>query len=146
MVNLRKLKLKMRLDKDLRHALVRGQRNELLIDLDGDKLPDIALLDTTGDGNIDTMALDLDESGDFSVCLCDTDGNGVPDTILALDAETGKPVPVAYGSAVEDELLADAQAVADAVALGDYVAANLDDALDRLERGIRRSRKALGRR
>ena len=45
MGTLRQLKMKMRLDADLRPMLVRAMRHEILIDLDGDKVADIALID-----------------------------------------------------------------------------------------------------
>lgn len=59
MGTLRKVKLVAKLDKDLRKMLVKGGRNEILVDLDGDKEADIMLSDTSGDGNIDTIVADL---------------------------------------------------------------------------------------
>ena len=59
MGTLRKMKMKMRLDKDLHKTLVRSAKNEILIDVDGYHEADFALMDTTGDGDIDTLAVDL---------------------------------------------------------------------------------------
>ena len=67
MGTLRTLKAAMRLDIDLRKMLVRGNRNELLIDVDGDKEADIAIIDMTGDDGIDTVAVDLTGDGEFNL-------------------------------------------------------------------------------
>ncbi len=72
MGTLKKMKMKLRMDKDLRKTLVRSARNEILIDLDGDREADVALLDTTGDGDIDTLAMDLTGDGEFNLYFTDT--------------------------------------------------------------------------
>ena len=59
MGTLLKVKAKMKLDKDLRKMMVRGSRDEILLDLDGDMQADIALTDANNDGDLDTFALDL---------------------------------------------------------------------------------------
>lgn len=46
---MRKVKQKMKLGEDLRGTRIRGTKNEILIDMDGDGLPDVALMDSTGD-------------------------------------------------------------------------------------------------
>ena len=43
MGTLRKLRMAMKTDRDLRRLMVRGSHNEILLDLDGDKEADIAL-------------------------------------------------------------------------------------------------------
>ena len=67
------------MDRDLRHKLVRGSRHEILLDLDGDKLADIALIDDNHDGDLDTIAVDLAGNGEFDLFLIDTDHNNIPD-------------------------------------------------------------------
>ena len=71
MGTLRELKFKMKSDKDLRPMLVRSMRHELLIDLDGDKVADIALIDSNRDGDLDTIAVDTTGNGDFNLYIGD---------------------------------------------------------------------------
>ena len=73
MGTLLKAKTAIRLDRDLRHKLVRGSRHEILLDLDGDKLADIALIDDNHDGDLDTIAVDLSGNGEFDLFLIDTE-------------------------------------------------------------------------
>ena len=143
MGTLRKLKLSMKLDKNLRHTLVKGTRNEILIDLDGDDQADLALLDTTGDGDIDTLSMDLTGDGEFNLYFADTDHNHIPDTILFDANGDGNPEILAVGEEVERGMLTAAGAVAEAVRFGEYLAESLDKALGDLEKEIKRARKKL---
>ena len=137
MGTLRKLKLSMKLDKNLRHTLVKGTRNEILIDLDGDKQADLALLDTTGDGDIDTLSVDLNGDGEFNLYFLDTDRNRIPDTIMIDEKGDGNLEVLAAGEDVEKGMLVAAGAVAEAIRFGEYLAESLDRALDDLEKEIK---------
>ena len=143
MGTLRKLKLKMRLDRDWHKTLIRGSKDEILIDVDGDKQPDVAILDTTGNGDIDTVAVDLTGDGDFNLYISDTDGNGIPDLVLMDEDGTGDLRVLGMGREVEDAVLAAANAVRLAVLTGDYLSAALDEALDRLDHEVKLARKQL---
>lgn len=145
MGNLRKLKLKMKLDHDLRHTLIKGQRNEILIDLDGDKEADIAILDLDNDGNIDAFALDLDGDGELGCYVVDSNKNGVPDKILADLDGNGELTVVASGEEVEQAIIAACALVERALAASEYIARDLDAALDQVEKEVRRARKELKR-
>ncbi|MCD8045803.1 MAG: hypothetical protein LUE90_04030 [Clostridiales bacterium] len=83
MGTLRKVKHKMKLDKDFRKTLVRSAKNEIMIDVDGDGIPDVAMMDSTGDGDIDTIAVDLTGDGEFNLYFHDSNANGIPDMIKA---------------------------------------------------------------
>ena len=130
MKTLRKVKLTMKLDKDLRHTLLKGTKNEILIDLDGDKQADLALMDTTNDG-------------EFNLYLVDSDHNNIPDTILYDENGDGNMQVLAVGKDVEDAMLSAAALVVKALEFGDYVASQLDSALDELEKEVKVLRKKL---
>lgn len=143
MGTLRKLKLKMKLDKTLRHTLIKGLKNEILIDLDGDKEADIALLDTNKDGDIDTIALDLDGDGELGFYAVDQDHNGIVDTLLCDVDGDGKLDCLASGKEVEEAIISALILVNEALKEGEYIASELDKALDELEKEIKKSRKEL---
>lgn len=143
MGTLKKLKFRMKLDREWRRTLVRGTKNEILIDLDGDKQADLALMDTLGDGDVDTLAIDLDGNGDFDLYFVDTDHNNIPDKILFDEKGDGEFVEIASGKEVEEGVILALQAVETALAMGDYIAASLDAALDELEKEIKAARKKL---
>ena len=125
MGTLRELKTKMRLDKDLRPMLVRSMRHELLIDLDGDKVADIALIDNNRDGDIDMIAVDATGNGDFNLYLGDQDGNGIPDIVEFY--EDGDDIPVAsyFGRNVEERFLEIGERIYRHVVAGELIAAEL---------------------
>ena len=143
MGTLRKLKMKMKLDRDWHKTLVRGARNEILIDIDGDKEPDVAIMDTTGNGDIDTIAVDLTGDGEFNLYISDTDGNGIPDLILMDEEGKGDLKVLGMGKEVEDAIITAANAVKVAIATGDYISQLLDAALDDLDREVKLARKQL---
>ena len=105
MGTLRQLKNKMRLDKDLRPMLVRSMLHEALIDLDGDKVADIALIDNNHDGDIDMIGVDVTGNGTFNLYIGDADGNGIIDTVEFFDDEDEIPIAAYFGRAVEEEFI-----------------------------------------
>ncbi len=142
MGNLRKIKRKMRLDRDLRKTLVRSTKDEILIDVDGDGMPDVALLDVAGDGDVDTLAVDLNGNGEFDLFFHDSDANGIPDMVWLNDEDEGVEL-VGVGPEIEQAMIAAAQAVLEQMALEEYVAQELDKELDELQKEIDQARKAL---
>ena len=66
-------------DEKLGGMVVRGTNKEILIDLDGDRQADIALMDTTGEGKVDTIAADLTGDNLFNLYFMDVNMNGTPD-------------------------------------------------------------------
>lgn len=142
MGTLKKLKLQMKLDKKLRHSLVKGTKNEILIDLDGDKEADLALLDTTKNGDIDTIAFDLTGDGEFDLYLYDSNENGLPDTI-AIDDGEGHFDVVASGEEVELHFLHAAGLLYKACEISDYVTETIDDALDEIYKEFKKFKKEL---
>ena len=132
MGTLRKLKTKMKFDRDWHKTLLRSAKNEILIDIDGDKEADLALLDTTGDGDIDTLAIDLTGDGEFNLYFGDTDQNGIPDVVLYDENGTGDLELLGIGPEVEEAIINTVGLIRAAVITGDYIADALEQELDEL--------------
>ena len=105
MGTLHQLKKTVRLDKELRPMLVRSTLHEALLDLDGDKVADIALIDNNHDGDIDMIAIDLTGNGEFNLYVGDADGNGIPDTVEFYEDGDDMPMAAYMGRNVEDRFL-----------------------------------------
>ncbi len=103
--NLRRAKLRIMSDPELKGMLVRSGWNEIVFDLDGDGAADVSFLDENGDGNIDTVAIDMTGSGEFNLYLHDSDDNGIPDTILWADDGAPELEVLAMGEGVERGLI-----------------------------------------
>lgn len=141
MRTLKKLKFELKLDKNLRHTLLKGTRNEILIDLDGDKEADLAFIDSTGNGNIDTLAIDLNGNGEFDLYFLDKNQNNVFDTIVKMENE--EPVVLASGDEVEQMIVDTINTIYSLIDLKDLVVADLDKALDELYKEIKRVKKKI---
>ncbi len=139
-----KLKAFMKLNPDLKKLLVRGGIHEILLDCDGDKEADIAIIDADSDGDVDTIAIDITGDGEFNVYIKDTDGNSIPDTVLFVEegAETSK---VISGSKEETEamFIEGARRLYTAIMVADYVASEIEAGLKELDKEVRRIRKEL---
>lgn len=146
MGTLKKAKLAIKLDRDLRKLLLRGGRNEILLDLDGDKEADIVLLDSNGNGNIDTLGADVFGTGEFNLYIEDTDHNGIPDTILVDEEGNGEFIALASGEEVEAAMIEAATRLAVLMEAQEIIADELDARLKEMDREIRRARRELARR
>ena len=140
MGTLRKVKLAIKTDKDLRRLLLRGGRNEILLDLDGDKEADIVLLDSNGDGDIDTFGADVLGTGDFNLYIEDTDHNGILDTIVVDKEGMGDFEVFASGQEVEANMIEAAKRLALLIEAKEVIAEELDRALQEMDKEIRRAR------
>ena len=145
MGTLKKLRHTIRTDNDLRKMLVRGSRNEILLDIDGDKEADIAFQEIYHDGNIDRIALDVTGNGIFDLYIDDTDRNGIPDHIFYVEEgneeEMDKVVDLAAGPEVEQAILDAAQAVAFILDAEEVIADELSWRLKQLEANVYTARK-----
>ena len=146
MGTLLKVKAKVKTDKDLRRLLVRGTRHEVLLDLDGDKVPDIGLIDNTHDGDIDTIAVNIGGREDFDLYLVDSDANGIPDKILYDEEGDGNFQKLASGAEVEEHMKAAAQTIYMLIQAEEIIAERLDAALAELDVRVREARRELNRR
>ena len=125
MGTLRQLKTKMRLDADLRPMLVRAMRHEILIDLDGDKVADIALIDNNRDGDIDMIAVDTTGNGDFNLYVGDEDCNGIPDTVEFYEDGDDMPVAAYFGRSVEERFIEMGERIFERILAGEMIAAEI---------------------
>lgn len=144
MGTLMKARLALKTDRELHSHLVRGSRNEILIDLDGDKEADIALV-IDKDGNIDRFAVDITGNGYFDLYIDDTDGNGIPDHIFKVDEENDKVEDLAAGPEVEAHILAAAEKIAFVLEAKEIIAEELDTRLQEMDTSIRAVRKELAK-
>ena len=104
MGTIRKLKTSIQEDQKLSRMLIRSGRHSVLLDLDGDHMPDIALFDLNQDGDSDALAVDLTGNGEFNFYLIDHDGNGIPDQISFFKDGGDAPVKSTFGPRVEAEM------------------------------------------
>ena len=125
--------------------LLRGSNNELLIDLDGDKQADIALVDVDKGGNLDRICVDLTGNGYFDLYVDDTDNNGIPDRIFLVDEENDKTQELAFGPEVEEQIMVAAKAVAQVLEAQEIIADELDARLRDTEISIHSARRQLNR-
>ncbi len=133
MGTVRQLKSAIRDDKELRQILVRSDRHEVLLDLDGDKIPDIGLLDVNRDGDIDAIGVDLTGNGEFNFYLVDNDGNGIADEISFYRDGDDLPVRSSFGRTVEAKLAKSAARIHALITAKELAAAELMDVLEALE-------------
>lgn len=133
MGTLRELKKAIKSDGDLKELMYRSDRHEILLDLDGDAVPDIGLLDINRDGDLDAVAVDLTGNGEFNFYLVDHDGNGIPDEISFYRDGDDLPVKSEFGRLVEARLVKSLTHLHALMTAQDIVAGEIVDALEDLE-------------
>ncbi len=133
MGTLRQLKSFMKKDEEFHELLVRSDRHEILLDLDGDGVPDIGLLDVSRNGDVDAIAMDLTGNGEFNFYLIDHDGNGIPDEIAYYRDGDDVPVKSVFGRTVETKVAQSAVRIHSLLSAVDLVADDILDALEELE-------------
>ena len=133
MGTLRQVKNALRFDKELRPLLAHATLHEVTLDLDGDNVADIALIDSTRNGDIDTIAIDVTGTGTFNIYLSDTDGNGIPDAVQFYDDIDDMPVAAYFGRRVEENMIRLAVHAHNSLVAGDIIAQELIKALEELE-------------
>ena len=147
MGTLKKMRLTMKTDRDLRKLMVRGSHNEILLDLDGDKQADIALQDINSDGNIDRFAFDATGDGWFNLFIDDEDRDGVPDRIFVVkygkDEEPDKVVELAAGPEVEQEIIAVAQEIALMIQAKEIIGEEMILRLNDLDRKVSKASRVI---
>ena len=147
MGTLKKMRLTMKTDRDLRKLMVRGSHNEILLDLDGDKQADIALQDINSDGNIDRFAFDATGDGWFNLFIDDEDRDGVPDRIFVVkygkDEEPDKVVELAAGPDVEQEIIAIAQEIALLIQAKEIIGEEMIVRLNDLDRKVSKASRVI---
>ncbi len=133
MGTLRKLKKELKKDENTRDLLVRSDRHEILLDLDGDKSPDIGLLDYDHTGDVSAIAVDLTGNGEFNFYLIDHDGNGIPDEISYYRDGDDMPVKSVFGRTVEAKIVERAAKIHGLMSAADLAAGEILRTLEELE-------------
>ena len=145
MYKMKEVKRAIHRDRDLRSLVVKsGTKDAILLDITNDRLPDIAILDMTGDGYVDSIALD-------------TDGNDIPDTVILGNLNEGKIDAVIHGDDVEDAIVDIVNQILSAVmlnlftvaavqAMADDICENLVETAEALERADREAAEEQKRR
>lgn len=133
MGTLRELKNALKKDEELRGLMVRSDRREILLDLDGDQIPDIGLLDTEKTGDINAIAIDLTGNGEFNFYLIDHDGNGVPDEISFYRDGDDIPAKAHFGRSVEADMLESVGKIHALITASNIVTSEITSALRRFE-------------
>lgn len=96
-----KKKLKQAAERD-RINIIRGEKNQILLDLNNDKLPEAALIDTTDSGTPDLLAIDATGDHKFNLYLDDTDDNDYPDVVYVDRKGDGNVQLVTTGEETKD--------------------------------------------
>ena len=123
-----------------RDMVVTGSPREILLDMDGDRLADIGLLDDMGDGNIDNLALDLTGDNEFNLFFTDTDLNGLPDVTYLDEKGDGNLQLIGIGEMVQGDMQMAASRVYSKLQDENATDEELKDALKELDKIIREAR------
>ena len=127
MGTLKETKKMMRNDPELCSMLVRSTRRNLLVDLDGDGIADIALMDDNHDGDIDMIAVDVTGNGDFNFYVGDADANGIIDTVECYTDYDDMPIASYHGRAVEERFVVISNAIYSHIAAAEIIGNALAD-------------------
>ncbi len=133
MGTVRKLKSAIQENEKFSKMLVRSGRHTVLLDLDGDQVPDIGLFDLNHDGDCDAVAVDLTGNGEFNFYLVDHDGNGIPDEISFYQDGEETPVKSTFGPEVEEEMRQKVSYIHELMTNEDLAADLILDAIDALQ-------------
>ena len=82
MTDIVKTKQRMKEDPTLKKMVLLSSKSEIILDLDGDCLADAGLMDSVGDGRVDTLAVDLTGDNEFNLYFMDTRNNDLPDVVF----------------------------------------------------------------
>lgn len=89
MTDIIRTKQRMKEDPTLRKMVLLSSKNEILLDLDDDCYADAGLMDSVGDGRVDTLAIDLTGDNEFNLYFMDTRNNDLPDVAFYDEKSNG---------------------------------------------------------
>ena len=133
MGTLKETKKKFREDPELMKMVVRANRHEIMIDLNGDDIADITIMDNNRDGDIDMIGVDTTRDGDFNFYIGDMDCNGIIDTVEFYEDNEDMPTASYFGKAVEEYFINKADKILTPIYTAKYVAADLINAMIEFE-------------
>ena len=133
MGTLKDFKRFMRSDKELSPMLVHSFLHEAMVDINGDRVPDIALIDDNHDGDIDTIAIDVTSNGDFNLYFGDSDCNGIIDTVKVYKDYDEVPIASYFGRNVEKKFKELGTKVYSRLIVGEYVTDEILSLLKEIE-------------
>ena len=87
-----------------RIKISKGEKNQVLIDLNGDGKPEAALIDTTDSGRPDLLAIDVNGDHQFNLYLDDTDDNAFPDVVYMDEKGDGNIHLLKFGEEIENNV------------------------------------------
>lgn len=145
MTDIIKTKQRMKEDSILGKMVLLSSKTEILLDLDGDHLADVGLMDSVGDGRVDTLAVDLTGDNEFNLYFMDTRQNDLPDVAFYDEKSNGDLRLVGIGEGVQGTLQQAASSVYRTLLAETYDAAKVEKALKDLNALIKDARAKLVR-
>lgn len=87
-----------------RIKIYKGEKDRVLIDLNGDGQPEAALIDTNDSGRPDLLAIDVNGDHQFNLYLDDTDDNSFPDVVYMDEKGDGNIHLLGLGEEIRDDV------------------------------------------
>lgn len=145
MTAIAKTKQRMKTDPVLSKMLLLSRKNEIILDVDGDMLGDVALMDSVGDGRVDTLAVDLTGDNEFNLYFMDTVQDDLPDVVFYDEKSDGDLRLVGIGSGLEGTLQQKAAVVYRELLAEEYNAEGVAKALKDLDNLIKQARETINK-
>ena len=133
MGTLKEAKRMFREDPELMKMVVRANRHEIMIDLNGDDIADITIMDNNRDGDIDMIGVDTTRDGDFNFYVGDMDCNGIIDTVEFYEDNEDMPTASYFGKTVEEYFMGKAEKILTPIYTAKFIAADLINAMVEFE-------------
>ena len=145
MTDIIKTKDRMKKDPTLGKMVLLSSKTEILLDVDGDCLADVGLMDSVGDGRVDTLAVDLTGDNEFNLYFMDTRNNNIPDVAFYDEESNGDLKLVGIGEGVQGTMQNAAAKVYRALLAEEYDPAKVEKAFKDLDALIKDARTKLSR-
>ncbi len=143
MTDIARVKQNMKNDPTLSKMVLLSKRNEVVLDVDGDQLADVCLMDSVGDGRVDTLAVDLTGDNEYNLYFMDTVQDELPDVVFYDEKSNGDLRLIGIGSGIQGTLQQAAAVVYRALLADKYETANVEKALKDLSNLIKQSRESI---
>ena len=145
MTDIVKTKQRMKEDPTLKKMVLLSSKSEIILDLDVDCLADAGLMDSVGDGRVDTLAVDLTGDNEFNLYFMDTRNNDLPDVVFYDEKSNGDLRLVGIGEGIEGTLQAAAARVYRTLLAESYESEKVEKALCELDQLVKDARTKLVR-